>query len=99
MDMEKRSQLLSAATSRKNEAARTFLGRLRDAFEEAMTAEPSREYHETIPQDLYYDVKSGPVEDTEWDGYERSVLRKLADNIKIGIKGGMVDMTVSKDFA
>lgn len=99
MDMDKKAQLLSAATSRKNEAARSFLGRLRDAFEEAMLADSGRDYHEMIPQDVYYDVAAGPVEDLEWDGYERSVLRKLADNIKIGIRGGLVDMTVTKDFS
>ena len=38
MDKEKRDQLISSATSRKNEAARTFLGYLRNAFEEAMIA-------------------------------------------------------------
>lgn len=99
MDMEKRNLLLSAATSRKNEAARSFLGRLRDAFERAMTAEATQNYYEVIPSDLYYDVAGGPVEDQEWDGYERSVLRKLADEIKIGIRGGKVDMTVAKDFS
>lgn len=99
MDMDKRSQLLSAATSRKNEAARSFLGRLRDAFETAMVAETNQNYYEVIPRDVYYDVSEGPVDDSEWDGYERSVLRKLADEIKIGIRGGKVDMTVTKDFA
>ena len=35
----------------------------------------------------------------EWDGYERSVLRKVADTVKIAIRGGVVAMTVSKDYA
>ena len=34
----------------------------------------------------------------EWDGYERSILRNLADDIKIGIEGDTVDITVSKSF-
>ena len=39
MDMEKRSLLLSVATSRKNEAAKSFIGMLRDIFEETMVIE------------------------------------------------------------
>ena len=98
MDKEKRSQLINAATSRQNEAAGTFLGRLRDAFEQAMAADVSYEDQE-VPRDLYYDLPNIMVDDSGWDGYERSVLRRLADNVKIGIRGGHVDMTVSKDFA
>ena len=54
MDKEKRSLLLGAATSGKNEAA----------------------------------VK-----------YEQSILRRLADTIRIGIRGDNVDMTVTRKFA
>ena len=32
-------------------------------------------------------------------GYERSVLRRLADTIKIAIRGGQVEIIVSKNFA
>ena len=38
MDKEKRGLLLAASTSGKNEAAKSFLGPLRDAFEQAMAA-------------------------------------------------------------
>jgi hypothetical protein len=41
-------------------------------------------------------AKSG---DAGWDGYERSVLAKVADQVKVAIRGGVVDMTVSKKFA
>lgn len=37
--------------------------------------------------------------DPEWDGYEQSTLRRLADRVKIGIRGSQVDMTVTKCFA
>ena len=40
-----------------------------------------------------------PQEDPEWDRYERSVLKKTADDIRIGIRGKKVDMTVVKRFA
>ena len=38
-------------------------------------------------------------EDSEWDRYERSILRKFADEIRIGVKGGLVDIEVVKVFA
>ena len=95
MDREKRAQLLTAATSRKNEAAKTFLGRLRDAFELALTADAERVYYE-LPAEMQNDVVHS--DDEEWDGYERSILRRLADNVKISIRGGLVDMTVLKRF-
>ena len=38
-------------------------------------------------------------EDREWDGYEQSILRRVADNIKVAIRGGLVDLTVTKSFA
>ena len=44
--------------------------------------------------DLPFDTYDGE----DWDGYERSILRKLADDIKIGIQGQTVDITVSKRF-
>ena len=99
MDKEKRNQLISSASSRKNEAANTFLGYLRNAFEEAMASEAN--HSNDLPEDVLDDLANHPIEigDQEWDGYERSVLRKVADNVKIAIRGGVVDMTVSKRFA
>ena len=97
MDKEKRNNLLSAASSRKNEAANSFLGKLRDAFEEAMLADVDHSRDE-LPDDVAKDICYYHPEDPEWDGYEQSILRKLADEIKISIRRGTVDMTVSKSF-
>lgn len=97
MDKEKRYLLLSAASSRKNEAAKGFLGKLRDKLEEAMASEVDHS-EEEIPAHIIGDV-SNSIEAPEWDGYERSVLRRLADTIKIAIRGGQVEIIVSKNFA
>ena len=98
MDKEKRYMLISSSTSRKNEAAKSFLGRLRNAFEEAMTADADHQYFE-LPNELQADLAGRVFESEEWDRYEQSVLLRLADNVKIGIRGGLVSMTVIKDFA
>ncbi len=97
MDKEKRYNLISSSTSQKNEAANSFLGRLRDAFEEAMASDVEHTYYE-LPAEVASDVAYWHPETDEWDGYEQSVLRKLADDIKIYIRGGLVRMTVSKSF-
>ena len=94
MDREKRENLIASATSRKNEAANSFLGRLRDAFEAAMVSDPDTD----IPEDVLDDLANHPIEIPEWDEYEQSILRSVADNVKIAIRGGVVDMTVSKSF-
>lgn len=94
LDKEKRAMLIASSTSKKNEAAGTFLGRLRDMVEKAMTADAK---HYAPPTDILGDI-SGDEYEAEWDGYERSILRRLADEIKIGIQGGVVSITVSKRF-
>lgn len=95
LDKEKRAELISSSTSRKNEAAKTFLGRIRDRFEEAMTADPS---FESVSSDVLADLPGSSIGEAEWDGYERSILRKMADVVKIGIHKGEVEITVCKRF-
>ena len=93
MDASKRYQFISVSTSKKNEAAKSFIGFLRDKFESAMLAGDDG---------IYYDSNGNPMDeapnDEEWDRYERSILRKLADEIKIGVRGGTVEMDVVKRF-
>ncbi len=94
MDREKRANLIASATSRKNEAANTFLGKLRDSFEAAMVSEPDY----SIPDEAVGDLANHPIEIPEWDEYAQSILRTVSDEVKIAIRGGMVDMTVTKRF-
>ena len=97
MDKEKRAQLISAASSRKNDAANSFLGKLRDMFEESICAEVDHS-GEDLPSDVLDDIANRVIEctDPEWDGYEQSTLHRLADRICIGIRGKTVDMSVVK---
>ena len=97
MDKDKRSLLIDAASSHKNDAARGFLSRLRDRFEEMLASDP--EYrHDNLSSEDMADIPN-LLEDPEWDGYEKSVLRQLADEVRIGIRGDIVDMTVIRTFA
>ena len=96
LDKKKRAQLLDAATTRKNEAANSLLGKIRDAFEQAMSVE---DIYNEVPYDVLTDIAGREIADPEWDEYECSILRKLADNVKVSIRGNVVDLTVRKTFA
>ena len=98
MDKEKRHELIESSTSKKNEAATGFLGRLRDAFEEARTSDVDRQDVD-LCEDEVADLPMGTLGQPEWDGYERSILQTVADQVKIGIRGGKVAVTICKRFA
>ena len=96
LDKEKRAELIASASSRQNEATKTFLGRVRDWLEEALAAEPE---HESAPSNLLEDLPQGVYGEQEWDEYERSILREMADEVKVGVQGGIAEITVSKRFS
>ena len=96
IDKTKRDLLIAASTERKNEATNTFLGKIRDAFQEAMLSDTDTYTYE--PDMSMDDMNNRYIESQEWDQYEQSVLRSVADSIKVSIKGKTVDLTVVKAF-
>lgn len=98
MDMEKREQFLSSTTSGRNEEANSFIGYLRDMLDVTLYSQPC--HSEELPDDVLADITNHIIRcsDEEWDRYEQSTLKKLADTIKIGIRGENVVMTVIKTF-
>lgn len=98
MDKEKRSLLIASSTSGKNDAARSFLGKLRDALEQSMLSEGDHQYYD-LPDDFVSELPYYYTEDQVWDGYEQSTLKKLADDIKVGVRGKEAYVVVSKRFA
>ena len=97
MTAEKRRQLLAASKSGSNTKAKGFTGKLRDLFEEAILGYPD-DSDDGIPDEVYKDLVVHPAENPEWDEFEQSVLRSVADKVKIAIRGDSIDMTVSKSF-
>ncbi len=94
-----RNQLIQSTTSKTNEAAKGFLRKLTEVFIQALSVGRnidvyynSSEYSRSV--DLTDDVISSP----KWDQFERSVLLSLADNVSVAIRGGTVDLTVTKAF-
>ncbi|MBQ9326152.1 MAG: hypothetical protein IJ246_10285 [Clostridia bacterium] len=94
-----RNQLIQSTTTKTNEATKGFLGTLKEMFVQAISVGKdidiyynSNNYSRSV--DLTDDVISTP----QWDKFERSVLLSLADNVSIAIRGGIVDLTVTKQF-
>ena len=111
MSGRKRSQLLSASTSGKNEAHRGIMGKIR-AFFEPMPVEDTPEY---LAETIVYDAddsltwsmsayrewleKNRDAESgaqEEWDELEKSVVSHVADNIQVSIRGNEVELTIYK---
>ena len=90
MDKKKRRLLRASAASGKKGS---FQEKLRSAFERALASDSGDDVCFDLPE------KQDRPECGQWDGYERSILVKLADSLRIAIHGSEVRMTVRKDFS
>ena len=108
VDEEARRQLLSASTSGKNEAARGFMGKIRSFFE-PVNSDPLfiSGYAGTVPQMSgifswsmveYRDRLSRHREENQeaWDELEKSVVARVADDVKVRIQDRTVEMIMFK---
>ena len=94
-----RNTLVKASTSGKNEAVKGFLDKLRDVFEQAMAIDMDvSNYYTASGYDTTADITDDIISAQRWDEYEKSLLLTLAEQVKIGIEGGQVDMTIEKQF-
>ncbi len=95
-----RNELIQSSSSGVNEAAKGFLGTLREVFLQALSV--GRDIDQYYTSDGYHsqaaDISDVVISTPKWDRFERSVLLGLADNVRISIRGGIVDLTVSKQF-
>ncbi len=125
MTQQLRKALLNTTSSGKNEAAKGFMGRLREIFT-AMS-----ESYQPIDTEMRYgysyvdvtgfdasmDASSNAAllgwslrayreavaenkekEPEKWDELEKSITAKLADDVKIFIRGNNVEMVIEKTF-
>lgn len=122
MDSSKREQLLSAASSGKNESARGLMGKLRDFFDRGADEDisaftsplilPGVYEHSTTPtldwewsmvryeDELSARIKRDDSQAREaWDELEKSVVAKVADDVKVSIRGRQVEMIIVKKLS
>ena len=111
MDERKRKMLLGASSIGKNEANRGFMGKLRAFFEPTEDLPPFCSFN---PDGTYSDMvwsmrsyqkmlrqcvdqnREGAEE--AWDELEKSVVSHLADDVRVGIRGSEVEMTVFRNL-
>ena len=95
-----REELINTSTYNENDAAKGFLGRLRDFFERAMlSGAGSYVFAENAAEQPLPPPDVRVSFDPGWDHYERSILKNVADEIRIGIRGNQVEMSVKVSFA
>ena len=125
MTQKLREALLNTSSSGKNEAAKGFMGRLREIFT-AMSELYNPAMAETMYGYSYVDVtgfdasvdvspdaallgwslrayreavaENKEKEPEKWDELEKSITAKLADDVKIFIRGNNVEMVIEKAF-
>ena len=98
MDAEKRGLLILSSSNRKNEAANTFLGKIRNMIEEHILPEADFNKEFEFSSTMLSDLPMNGLVENEWDGLERSVLLKTSDEVKVSIKGGNVEIIVIKNY-
>lgn len=110
IDPDQKKLLISVASSGKNEAAKGLLGKIQVFFEplnsvsfamDMMALDASDEYSSVFwsmrsyEEELYSSVQAKKEGSGEaWDELEKSVIAALADDVKVGVTGNRVEMTV-----
>ena len=109
-----REQLLAASASGRNEANRGFMGKIRSFFEPAYGVPvfaagfaggapqmyesytwSMEDYRDQLRQ---YREMNGQDNQDAWDELEKSVVAKIADDVKVSIRGRNVEMTIIKNL-
>ncbi|MBQ7182484.1 MAG: hypothetical protein IJR97_00730, partial [Clostridia bacterium] len=93
------SELIASSTSGRNDLAKGFLGTLREVFINAMSVgRDIDKYYSGSSYSREADLSDEIISTPQWDKFERSVLLALADNVTVGIKGGLVHLAITKAF-
>ena len=115
VDDKVREQLLTASSSGKNEADRGFMGKIRSFFEPSNGAPlfsvgfiggaPQMYENYTWSMDDYrdqlrqYKEMQDKAAREAWDELEKSVVARIADDVKVSIRGRNVEMTIIKKLS
>lgn len=111
-DKKRREQLLSASSTGKNEATRGLMGKIRAFFEPTpdvpmlssgiVCVAPQRfGCYQWSMEDYRKQLRQHREQDAEgsqeaWDEIEKSVISHVADDVRVGILGRTVEMTIIK---
>ena len=106
--------MIAVSANRKNSAALSFMGKIRDVAENMLLfseAPNDSDYlcdydnvdvHYTYAWTLEYYMKQQKERLTDysedWDELEKSIVAKLADDVIVGVRGKKVEIIIKKEF-
>ncbi len=113
MDNDKKKELISIATSGKNEKAKGFMGRIGEIFSNAMMDAEDKPGIEDVYSELNRSDDEGIDYDAAWsldscknsdedtgltDILEKSIVANIAKDVVVGVKRDTVEMTITMDL-
>ena len=114
LSIEDKEALLKVSANKKNAAASSFMGKLRDVVENMLLSsdvpmDPDYLYgydtsdvHYTYVWTLEYYINQQrerlPDNSEKWDELEKSIVAKLADDVIVGVRGKKVEIIIKKEF-
>ena len=115
LDFQQREQLVAASTSGKNEAAKGVMGKIRAFFEAEQEYPfylgSTLDYADGFDAglnwslDLYREQIMKSLEEKRegaaeaWDELEKSLVSKLADEVKVSVRGRKIKLVIYKKIA
>ena len=110
MDKRTKRKFINVSTDKKNAAAKTVMGKIRDVVENMLYPENAEYSANFINYQLenaallgdswtlskYRDSKKNSQE--PWDEFEKSIITNLADDVSVSVKGNNVEMIITKNF-
>ena len=111
MDKQTKRKFIDVSTSKKNAAANSIMGKIRDVVENMLYPENAVYSSSFISYQLetavllndqwtltrYKDAQRDKEE--PWDELEKSIIANLADDVIVSVKGNKVEIVIKKDFA
>ena len=114
LSKEKKESLIAISANKKNAAATSFMGKIRDVAQNMLlfseTPSDSDYLYDYHTSDVHYtyawtldyykkqQMERLPSDSDEWDELERSIVAKLADDVIVGVRGKKVEIIIKKKF-
>lgn len=112
MDNKTKKGFIDVSSDKKNAAAKGIMGKIRDVVENMMYPEKAFVSSSYIAYQLETDAMLGSTswslnnykdaqkeKEEPWDEIEKSIIANVADNVKVSVKGKVVEIVITKDFA
>ena len=107
MDNKTKKGFIEVSSDKKNAAAKGFMGKIRDVVENLIYPENAAFTSSYVAYQLEADALGGnswsasqnTQQEENWDEMEKSIIEKIADNVKVSVKGKYVEIVITKSLA